>query len=58
LTDPELDELAAATKELTGTSEKMDRADILSEAEARDQNWTEHRSAEAFGRRRVLSAWL
>ena len=49
LTDQERDELAAVIKKLKGTSQKVQRAQILSKADANGPNWTDQRIAEAFG---------
>jgi hypothetical protein len=49
LMDEERDELVAVIKRLKGTSQKVRRAQILSEADADGPNWTDHRIAEAFG---------
>ena len=49
LTDQERDELAAVIKKLRGTSQKVQRAQILSKADANGPNWTDQRIAEAFG---------
>src|SRR6516164_11799428 len=49
LTDQERDELAAVIKKLKGTSQKVQRAQILSTADANGPNWTDQRIAEAFG---------
>ena len=48
-TAEERDELAAVIKRLSGTSQKVRRAQILSKADADGPNWTDHRIAEAFG---------
>jgi hypothetical protein len=49
LTDQERGELAAVIKKLKGTSQKVRRAQILAKADADGPNWTDHRTAEAFG---------
>ncbi len=49
LTAEERDELAAVIKKLKGTSEKVERAQILFKADADGPNWTDRRIAEAFG---------
>ena len=49
LTDQERDELVAVVKKLKGTSEKVRRRQILLKADADGPNWTDHRTAEAFG---------
>ena len=49
LTAQERDELATVIKKLKGTSEKVQRAQILLKADADGLNWTDHRIAEAFG---------
>jgi hypothetical protein len=52
LTDQERDEVAAVIQRLKGTSQKVRRAQILSEADAAGPNWPDHWIAEAFGCRR------
>ena len=52
LTDQERDELATVIKKFKGTSQKVRRAQILAKADADGPNWTDHRTAEAFGCRR------
>ena len=49
LSDQERDELATVVKKLKGTSQKVRRAQILSQADADGPNWTDQRIAEAFG---------
>jgi hypothetical protein len=49
LTDEERNELLAVIKKLTGTSQKVRRAQILLKADADGPSWTDHRIAEAFG---------
>ncbi len=49
LTDQERDELAAVIKKLSGTSQKVRRAQILFKADADGPNWTDSRIVEAFG---------
>jgi hypothetical protein len=49
LTDQERDELAAVIKRSKGTSQKVRRAQIPSQAEADGPNPTDHRIGGAFG---------
>jgi hypothetical protein len=49
LTDHEREELAAVIKKLSGTSQKVRRAQILFKADADGPNWTDSRIVEAFG---------
>jgi Homeodomain-like domain len=49
LTDQERDELAAVIKKFKGTSQRVRRAQILSQADADGPNWTDQWIAEAFG---------
>src|SRR3954471_16399211 len=49
LTDQERDELSAVIKKLSGTSQKVRRAQILFKADADGPNWTDSRIVEAFG---------
>jgi hypothetical protein len=49
LRDQERDELSAVIKKRKGTSQKVQRARILSKADANGPNWTDQRIAEAFG---------
>jgi hypothetical protein len=44
LTDQERDELAAVIKKLSGTSQKVRRAQILVKADADGPNWTDSRT--------------
>ncbi len=48
LTDQERDELRIVIKKLTGTGQKVRRAQILLKADADGPNWTDERIAEAF----------
>ena len=48
LTDQERDELHAVIKKLKGTSQKVQRAQVLLKADAEGPNWTDERIAEAF----------
>ena len=49
LNDQERQELHAVIKKLTGTSQKVQRAQILLKADANGPGWTDARIAEAFG---------
>jgi len=49
LTDQERYELAAVIKKLKGTSQKVQRAQVLLKADADGPNWTDLQIAEAFG---------
>lgn len=48
LTDQERSELVQVIKKLKGTSQKVQRAQILLKADADGPNWTDRRIAEAF----------
>jgi hypothetical protein len=48
LSDQERSELVAVIKKLKGTSQKVQRAQILLKADADGPNWTDRRIAEAF----------
>jgi len=48
LTDQERSELVQVVKKLKGTSQKVQRAQILLKADADGPNWTDRRIAEAF----------
>jgi hypothetical protein len=48
LTDQERSELVAVIKKLKGTSQKVQRAQILLKADADGPNWTDRRIAEAY----------
>jgi hypothetical protein len=48
LTDQERGELVQVIKKLKGTSQKVQRAQILLKADAEGPNWTDRRIAEAF----------
>jgi homeodomain-containing protein len=48
LSDEERNELVAVIKKLKGTSQKVQRAQILLKADADGPGWTDHRIAEAF----------
>jgi len=48
LTKPERNQLQDVVKHLKGTSQKVRRAQILLQADARGANWTDQRIAEAF----------
>src|SRR5690242_8928066 len=49
LTDQEREELGRVVKKLSGTSQKVRRAQILLKADADGPNWTDRRIAEAYG---------
>lgn len=49
LTDQERGELLTVVKKLKGTSQKVQRAQILLKADADGPGWTDERIAEAFG---------
>jgi hypothetical protein len=49
LTDQERSELLSVVKRLKGTSQKVQRAQILLKADVDGPNWTDQRIAEAFG---------
>lgn len=49
LSDAERDELRQVIKKLSGSSQKVRRAQILLKADANGSNWTDERIAEAFG---------
>jgi transposase len=49
LTDEERDRLAAVVKKLSGTSQKVRRAQILLKADADGPGWSDRQIAEAFG---------
>jgi hypothetical protein len=49
LSDQERQELVQVVKKLSGTSQKVRRAQILLKADADGPNWTDRRIAEAFG---------
>ena len=49
LTDEEREELGPVVKKLSGTSQKVRRAQILLKADADGPNWTDRQIAEAFG---------
>ena len=48
LSDAERDELRKVIKKLSGSSQKVRRAQILLKADANGSNWTDERIAEAF----------
>jgi Homeodomain-like domain len=48
LSDQERSELVSVVKKLMGTSQKVQRAQILLKADADGPNWTDRRIAEAF----------
>ena len=48
LTDQERSELVAVVKKLKGTSQKVNRAQILLKADVEGPNWSDRRIAEAF----------
>jgi hypothetical protein len=49
LTDQERGDLLTVVKKLKGTSQKVQRAQILLKADANGPGWTDQRIAEAFG---------
>ena len=48
LNESEREQLRAVVKKLTGSSQKVRRAQILLKADATGSNWTDDRTAEAF----------
>jgi hypothetical protein len=52
LTDEERERLGAVVKRLSGTSQKVRRAQILLKADADEPGWTDQEIADAFGCRR------
>jgi hypothetical protein len=49
LTDDEREELCRVVKKLSGTSQKVRRAQILLKADAEGPSWTDRQISEAFG---------